>query len=204
MFSFTCVDIRAGSQKFRVDYKVPLLRPGIFHVVWISAKKYKITETALFSTDYLWDFNPGLLIFFIFSSQTERKTVCNAKQSNRDLGLPRVWRWTSKGKHFVISHSILLATHEEVMKKIHSFKNDGCENAEGTSCIRYKMDLVNRFSALKTIKIFLTSLPKGGSQVKIASQKKRVRNSLIAFRLRRHDDHAEWRKRVSSSSRQLD
>ena len=39
---------------------------GIFHVFWMnSAEKRQISEAVLFSTEYLWDFNPGCCPFQI-------------------------------------------------------------------------------------------------------------------------------------------
>ena len=44
----------ADSEKIRAD---------VYHVLWISAEKRQNYETALFSADYLWDFNPGELVY---------------------------------------------------------------------------------------------------------------------------------------------
>ena len=36
-----------------------LTSADVFHVIWISGDKRQISETALLSSDYLWDVNPG-------------------------------------------------------------------------------------------------------------------------------------------------
>ena len=42
-----------------IQKKSKLISADVYHVLWISAEKRQNYETALFSTDYLWDFNPG-------------------------------------------------------------------------------------------------------------------------------------------------
>ena len=37
-----------------------LITADVFNVLKISAEKRKISEMALFSADYLWNFNPGI------------------------------------------------------------------------------------------------------------------------------------------------
>ena len=45
---------------FREDQSWSLWsRANVSHDLWISVEKRQTSETALFSTDYLWDFNPG-------------------------------------------------------------------------------------------------------------------------------------------------
>ena len=36
-----------------------LISADVFHVLWISAEKRQISEKAMFSADYLWDYNLG-------------------------------------------------------------------------------------------------------------------------------------------------
>ena len=38
----------------------------VYHVLWISAGKRQNYETALFSADYLWNFNPGTNALYPF------------------------------------------------------------------------------------------------------------------------------------------
>ena len=40
----------------------------VYHVLWINAEKHQNYETALFSADYLWDFNPGYYPRFIIQT----------------------------------------------------------------------------------------------------------------------------------------
>ena len=42
-----------------IQRKSELISADFFHVLWISAEKRQTYKTALFSADYLWDFNPG-------------------------------------------------------------------------------------------------------------------------------------------------
>ena len=41
-----------------ISSKTELISADVFHFLWISAEKRQISKTALFSADYLWDFNP--------------------------------------------------------------------------------------------------------------------------------------------------
>ena len=42
-----------------------LFSADVFQVLWISAEKREISETALFNADYLWDFNPGNIVLLL-------------------------------------------------------------------------------------------------------------------------------------------
>ena len=41
-----------------ISSETELISADVFHFLWISAEKRQISKTALFSADYLWDFNP--------------------------------------------------------------------------------------------------------------------------------------------------
>ena len=43
-----------------ISFGTELISADFLHVFWISAQKRQISETALFSVDYLWDFNSGI------------------------------------------------------------------------------------------------------------------------------------------------
>ena len=50
----------ADSEKIeRISSETELISANLYHVLWISAEKRQNYGTALFSADYLWDFNPG-------------------------------------------------------------------------------------------------------------------------------------------------
>ena len=42
-----------------ISSETELISADVYRVLWISAEKRQNYETALFSADYLWDFNPG-------------------------------------------------------------------------------------------------------------------------------------------------
>ena len=42
-----------------VDSETALINAVVFHIFWMSAEKQQLSETALFSADYLWDFHQG-------------------------------------------------------------------------------------------------------------------------------------------------
>ena len=68
-----------------------------------------------------------------------------------------------------------------------------------------KKEILNRVSAFQNYQIFSDVI---AERTKPANEnrepiKSDLKNSVIVFRLWRHHDHAEWRKRVSSSSRPL-
>ena len=44
-----------------ISSETKLISADVYHVLWISAEKRQNYETALFSADYLWDFNLGLI-----------------------------------------------------------------------------------------------------------------------------------------------
>ena len=50
-----------SAEFFRSEQRWFRERADPFHVLWITAEKRQISETALFSADYLWNFNPGSL-----------------------------------------------------------------------------------------------------------------------------------------------
>ena len=64
IFQFWTALIQRKSELISSETK--LISADVFHVIWISAdstEKHQISETALFRTDYLWDFIPGNLCF---------------------------------------------------------------------------------------------------------------------------------------------
>ena len=42
-----------------VSSEAELISANVFKVLWINAEKRQISEAALLSAGYLWDFNPG-------------------------------------------------------------------------------------------------------------------------------------------------
>ena len=56
-----------------ISSETELISADVYHVLWISAEKRQNYETALFSADYLWDFNPSKLLFAaLFTENTNR------------------------------------------------------------------------------------------------------------------------------------
>ena len=58
MFQFWTARIQKKSEL--ISSEIELISADVYHVLWISAEKRQNYETALFSADYLWDFNPGM------------------------------------------------------------------------------------------------------------------------------------------------
>ena len=66
------------------------------------------------------------------------------------------------------------------------------------------MEIVNRVSAFQNSHNSSDVIAERTKQASENSEPIKIElNSVIVFGLWRHDDHAEWRKRVSSSSRPM-
>ena len=57
-----------------INSETELISADVLHVLWISAQKRQISETELFSADFLWDFNPGTIVETFFVKWRSRKS----------------------------------------------------------------------------------------------------------------------------------
>ena len=81
-----------------IQRKSELISADVYHVLWIGAEKRQNYETALFSADYLWDFNPGIY-------ESEPLQFCNDWQKRQLIRTRRVPR-TEIPCHTMYSHEI--------------------------------------------------------------------------------------------------
>ena len=59
MFSSASVKTRADPKKFSTE--LALFSSDVFDALRFSAGKHQISQTAMFSDEYFWDFNPGYI-----------------------------------------------------------------------------------------------------------------------------------------------